>query len=102
MSVELPFEYEPAVAILTMLDVPVSSASSQLAELAGPFEKAWCDDAPGTEPLHVGAAAATPAKPSALTANPAATSNVFPKETILTIDFPHFRFTSWWSDARAM
>ena len=90
-KVELPFENEPDEAILTMLDAPVSSASSQLAELAGPFAKALCDDAPGTEPLQTGAAEATPATPSELTANPAATITALPNETILTMIFPRFR-----------
>ncbi len=87
MNVALPSAYEPAVAILTMLVLPVSSASSQLDELAGPFVKGVWDDGVGTEPLQVGAAAATPAKPSELTTNPPATSSVLANETILTMAY---------------
>ncbi len=86
--VELPFEYEPAAAILTMLKVPVSLASSQSAELAEPLAKAVCADPAGIAPLQVGLAAATPAKPSELTANPPTASKVVPNETILTMEFP--------------
>jgi hypothetical protein len=78
-----------------MLDLPVSSASSQLAELAGPFLKGVWDDGVGTEPLQVGAATATPARPSELTANPPATSNVLANETILTMTDASPRSCLW-------
>lgn len=70
-----------------MLVSLVSSASSQLAEPVGPrlLGNAECDDPDGTEPEHVGSAAANPAKLNELATNPAVTSNVFANKTILTI-----------------
>jgi hypothetical protein len=82
-----PLGNEPAAAMSDMLVSLWSRASVQLAELAGPFEKVLCDDPVGTAPWQAGSAAAKPAKPIELTANPPATSSVFANKTILTIAY---------------